>query len=376
MRTWLPILAACLVVSVGSAAVRGQDVVTVTVTGEGVSAEAAKRDALRRALEQGGQTEIASHSQVENFELIRDTIYARSAGIVTDYRVVQEGAGAGGIYYCKIEAKVSKSAIATAWGDVQNVLDQIGRPKIMVWINETIDGRLDDSSILESKIEERLIKSGFDVYAREQIEAIAKREAADAAAEDDIAKMQAIAKDFACQVFIRGYANANAAGVEDLYGVKAAMYNCDAMVKTYHTDTGRLLASESIPTTRRGAQGRFTHSPQAAKAALAAAGADIIEKTYNTVMEQWATQISAGGEIELEVSNLSAAAALKLKAKLAEIPGIENVNMELSKGRASFRMVAKMSAEDLATILVGDQWAAVLEVEDLKLHRIQARGVE
>jgi hypothetical protein len=219
-----------------------EDLVKVTVTGEGISADAARNDALRRALEQGGQTEITSHSQVENFELIRDTIYSRAAGIVKDYKILEEGDGAGGIKYCKIEAMVSKSAVATAWGDVQNVLDQIGRPKVMVWIDETIDGAIQTSSILESKIEEKLVKSGFDVYAREQIDAITQRESADAAAEDDVAKMQALAKDFDCQIFIRGHGNANTAGVEDLYGVKAAMYNCDVQAKTYYTDTARLLA--------------------------------------------------------------------------------------------------------------------------------------
>jgi hypothetical protein len=30
-------------------------------------------------------------------------------------------------------AKVSKNAVATSWGEVQNVLDQVGRPGIAVW---------------------------------------------------------------------------------------------------------------------------------------------------------------------------------------------------------------------------------------------------
>jgi hypothetical protein len=375
VRVLLAVFSA-MAVAIPAVTFADDDIVRITVTGEGISQEMARKDALRKALEEGGKVEITSHSNVENFELIRDTIYSRSAGIVKDYKVLQEGAGAGGIYFCKIEADVSKSAVATAWGDVQNVLDQIGRPKIMVWIDETIDNALDTSSILESKIEERLIKSGFDVYARSQIEAIAEKEAADAAADDDIIKPQAIAKRFDCQIFIRGNANANGAGVEDLYGVPAAFYNCDAMVKTFHTDTARLLASESIPTTRRGARGQFSHSPQAAKAALAAAGEEIIEKTYVTVMEQWATQISAGGEIRLEISNIKAGPALKLKKMLAEIEGVEKVNgPDLSKGEANFRIVAKMSAEDLAQILVDGDWASIIEVEDIKLNRIQAKGL-
>jgi hypothetical protein len=351
-----------------------EDLVKVTVTGEGISADAARNDALRRALEQGGQTEITSHSQVENFELIRDTIYSRAAGIVKDYKILEEGDGAGGIKYCKIEAMVSKSAVATAWGDVQNVLDQIGRPKVMVWIDETIDGAIQTSSILESKIEEKLVKSGFDVYAREQIDAITQRESADAAAEDDVAKMQALAKDFDCQIFIRGHGNANTAGVEDLYGVKAAMYNCDVQAKTYYTDTARLLASESEPNIRRGARGQMEFSPQAAKTALSAAGEKIVDKTYQTVMESWATQISAGGEIRLEVSGLKVPDAIKLKKKLADIDGVEKVHYQMTKGIANYRIVAKMTAETFTEYLVEPEWEELIEITDVKLNRIQAKA--
>ena len=352
-----------------------EDIVKVTVTGKGISADAARNDALRRALEQGGKTEITSQSQVENFELIRDTIYTRAAGIIKDYKVLEECDGAGGIKYCRIEAKVSKSAVATAWGEVQNVLDQIGRPKVMVWIDETIDGAIQTSSILESKIEEKLVKSGFDVYAREQIDAITQRESADAAAEDDVAKMQALAKDFDCQVFIRGHGNANAAGVEDLYGVKAAMYNCDVQAKTYYTDTARLLASESEPNIRRGARGQMVHSPQAGKSALSASGQTIIDKTYVTVMESWATQISAGGEIRLEISELKVPQAIKIKKLLAAMEGVEKVHYRMTKGIANYRIVAKMTAETFTEYLVEPEWEALIEITDVKLNRIQAQAV-
>ena len=349
------------------------DVVEVTVTGEGISKESAKNDALRKALEEGGKAEIFSHSQVENFELIKDTIISRAEGIVTDYKVLQEAEGVGGTYVCKIQAKVSKSAIASTWGAVQNVLDQIGRPGVMVLITEKIDGVTDNSSILESKIEERLIKAGFDVYAGEQVRAIAAKEAQDAAAEDNIAKMQAIAKDFGTQIFITGAANANAAGVRDLYGEPTAMYNGDCMVKMYYTDTGRLLASESLPSWRGGARGIHTLSPQAGKMALASAGEAVIEKVYATVMGQWATQISAGGEIRIEVEGVKVAEAIAIKKKLGQIDGNEKVHYKFTKGIATYRIVGKMTAESLTEKLVEGEWEQLIEIVDVKLNRIQAK---
>src|SRR5262249_13262599 len=162
------------------------------------------------------------------------------------YKVIEKSEGAGGFYYVKILAKVNKSAIATTWGEVQNVLDQVGRPGIAINILERIDGVVQDSSILESQLENRLLKAGFNVYARQQLEELAKKEGDSAAMENNTQKMQALAKDFGTQIFISGTAQADAAGVHEVAGQNMAMYNGDAMIKMYHTDTAQMLASESL----------------------------------------------------------------------------------------------------------------------------------
>ena len=347
----------------------------VTVTGEGLTKEAARHDALRKALEQGGKIEITSRSRVENFELIRDTIYARADGIVTDYEILEEGTSADGTRSCTIRARVSQSAIASTWGEVQNVLEQVGRPGVAVYIRERIDGELQDSSILESQIEHRLLDAGFRVFAGDQLRAIAERQSADAASEGDVAKVQALAKDFSAQIFITGTAQANAAGVRILAGQPTAMYNCDAAIKMYNTDTAELLASESLPHTRGGARGQRELSPQAGKRALELAGQALVERCYQSVMKRWATRISAGGEIVLEISGLSLVEAIKLKKKLLAIDPdkIRGVNLSFSKGIATLRIQAKMTAEELVETLTGGDWASLIEVVDLKTNRIQAR---
>ncbi len=366
---------ACLGLVVVATAARADEFVVVTVQGEGISEEAAKNDALRKALEQGGKQEISSRSESENFVLVRDTIYARADGIVSDYKVLQQGEGIGGVYFCKIEAKVNKSAIASSWGEVQNVLDQLGRPGVAVSIVEKIDGVVDNSSILESKIEERLIESGFDVYNSAHLQAKLGKESADAAAESDVAKMMAIAKDFSTQIFISGAANANQAGITQAAGTQLAMYNGDCVVKMYYTDTGKLIASKSLPNWRGGARGHFSFSPQAGKKALENAGRDVVEEVYRTCMRQWATRISAGDMIELEVSGLKVSAAIKVKKALQEIEGVSNVNYKMTKGVATYRIKAKMTAETMVEHLVEEKWEAIFEVVDVKMNRIQAKAI-
>lgn len=345
------------------------------ITGEGLSEDAALRDALRRALQQGGSTEISSHSNVQNFELIRDTIYARSEGIVSDYKIVEKGEGAGGTIFVKIVAKVNKSAIATTWGEVQNVLDQIGRPGVAIDILERIDGQIQDSSILESQLENRLLKAGFTVYSRQQIETLARKEGDDAGATGNVQKMQAIAKDFGTQIFISGTAQANAAGVNNVAGQDLAMYNGDAMIKMYHTDTAQLLASESLANWRGGARGYRENSPQAGKKALENAAQELVDRLYANVMLHWSTQISAGGDLVLEVEGMTVVDAIKFKKKLEAIDPdrILNVNYEMTKGIAKFRVKAKMTGESFVEILVSGEFAEMIDVVDLKSNRIQAK---
>lgn len=357
----------------------------VTVTAEGYDKDDALKQALRKALEQGAGTQIAAFSQVENYTLIRDTIYSRASGIVSDYRIVKGPSEVpGGTWEVTIEAQVRQSAVAETWGEVQNVLDQLGRPKIMVWIDERIDGQLQKSSVVESRIEELFVKAGFDLVAREAVDSIRRREAQDAAEEKNWAKQARIAKDAGAHIFIRGYANANQAGLEDLYGVPAAFYNCDVSAKIYATDTGKLIASESIPATRRGVRSRRSFSPQAARTALVSAtfprkkiGREpaLAVRLFESAMEQWSTQISAGGEIVLEVEGMTFKAFVTVRRALGELKNVRKVDGDFTKGTGVYRIQAQMTAQTLAEQLIESPFEEWVEVVDLKASRIQAKAV-
>jgi len=352
------------------------DVIVVEAEGEGRDKEQATKVALRAALEKGGKQEIFSDTKVRNYQLMHDTIISRAQGLVKDYEIIKGPTKVvgGGTVKVWIRAKVSKSVLAQSWGEVQNVLNQIGRPKIMVYIKERIDGKQEEQSILETRIEERLLKSGFDLVERSAVKAALEKEKADAAAEDNVARIQAIAKDFEAQIFITGTANANQAGLESVYGTPIAFYNCDAQIKAYYTDTAKLLASKGLPVTRGGARGKKEFSPQAGKQALGFAGTNIIEEIYAQVMEQWATAISAGGELILEVQGLKFAAANRLKKAIADLDKVEHVGMKFTKGVATYSINARLSGQELAEQLSEGEFEKLIEIVDLKMNRIQAKA--
>jgi hypothetical protein len=358
---------------------------TVTVEAEGYNRDDAIKQGLRKALEQGAGSQIASFSQTQDFVLVRDTIYSRASGIVSDFRILNEREGPGGTAIVRLEAVVRPSAVAAAWGEVQNVLDQIGRPKVMVWIDERIDGQLQEDSMVESRIEELFVKSGFDLVTRKARGAAPLPEAADIRDERGDTELQKIAREAGAHILIRGSANADRAGIESIYGVPAAFYNCDVQARIYATDTGRLLVSESIPSTRRGVRSRHEFSPQAAREALVQATFPPEEsagrrpalaiKLYESVMEQWSTQISFGGDIELEVRPLDFRSYLKLKQALAEIENVRSVEGDFTGSSAQFRIKATVAAQTLAELLTRKPFSDWLEVTDLKLNRIRAKSI-
>lgn len=359
---------------------------TVTVTAEGYNRDDALKRAMRSALERGAGVQLASFSDVADFQLIRDTIYSRAFGVISNYDVVEEKEGAGGTVVITIRATVRPDAVAQTWGEVQNLLTQLGRPRIMVWIDEYIDDQLQKDSIVAARIEQMFVNAGFDLIAKDRINAA--REKLGSRERDDINKAVELAEKAGAHILVRGAAHANRAGIESIYGIPAAYYNCDVAARIFYVDTGKLLASESLPQTRAGVRSRKEYSPQAARAALVKATyrdpqddnprlkTPVANRIYESVMIQWSTAITAGGDIDLEVPGLPFSNYIKLKAALEDLTGVKEVNGEFTSGNGKFRIRADLTTETLAIQLTQPPFAEWLEVRDLKLNKITARAKE
>ncbi|MCH7592876.1 MAG: hypothetical protein IH989_08870 [Planctomycetes bacterium] len=349
----------------------------VTVTGQGLTEESACRDAMRKAIERGAGNEISSRSHVENAVLIRDVIFARADGIITEHVVLETGSAADGTKFCKIRAIVSPGAIASTWAEVQNLLAQLGRPGLMVYIRERIDGVDQDSSIAEAEIERRFLEAGFTVHARRQVDALARREIDQALENGNVNRVQELAKRFATEIFITGTSDASSAGTRVLAGQDVAMYNADSVIKMFYTDTGELLASQPLTNCRGGTRTLRGDSRQGGKKALENCAKELADACYDIVMRSWATRISAGQTLKLEVEGISFADAVKLEKKLEAIDPdkIRSVDRWFSSGVARYTITATMTASDLAEYFVRGDWPALIEITDQQTNRIRAKWV-
>jgi hypothetical protein len=359
-------------------AVSQEDVTTVRVRGLGADHEAALKDALRKAIERGGHLEVYSQSQSENYTLVRDTILAQATGLIKDYKILGEGEDPIGGYFVEIAAKIDRRIIDATWGQVKILLGQMGKPKILVNVEEKINdlalkGReeqVESASLLENKIEQLLVEKGFELVDKNQIESLKRDKLQQATICQDTAAIKQLAAELGAQMFIVGYARASGPQISDAYGVRLFMWETDVTLKAIWSETGQILFSRSEVGTRGGSR---APGPPGAKDAIAKAGDKLAFECLQSILEKWSHTAVGGGKVILEVKGLDFKHMLMIQDGLQQIDGVKEVSRQWHKPVAKFEIVTIHSAEKFAEILIQLRFPGfVLEVEDQKFNTISA----
>jgi hypothetical protein len=363
----------CLVVS-ADAQVRKIDanLVEVTVTGAGLSEAEAISDAKRRAIEKGAGAYIYSQSKTDNFVLVKDTILARSAGYVQKFTIIGKPKKTeDGAVELQARVIVSVKGIVDTWGVVTNLLTEMGRPKVMVVINERTDNWSQEESTLQTGVENLLLKSGFLLVNSKQIKAIERKnmQAAIAANKPDV--IQAIAKQYGAQLFITGTAEAASGGVWNYAGVRFFKYGATCNVKCYRSDTAQLLSSRKDTAQ----QSDRTSGKIAAFRALSICSRKVAPKIRADILQFWMDVFEGRGEVQLVVEKIKASAYFKLKKTLKGIKGVKQVNGKFASNVATISIQCDTNAEKLAETLAG-QFEDIIEITDISQNVIKATFVK
>ena len=365
------IIAACVAAFVAAAgaqpAPKAKAVVTVTVTGAGMTNAQAVKDALRKAVEKGAGTYIYSQSKVRDFVLVRDTILARAAGFVQSYKVLSAKRMEDDTWEVKVRAVVSVKGIIDAWGVTKALLKQVGRPRIVVYVREKIGRRLQEDSTVQARIENLLLKSGFILVDKKQIEAIMKKEKLIANLEDKPEQFIALVKKTRAQIVITGMANCAAGRVKTVGGVTLYPYEAEANIRTFRVDTGQMISKIPGRPTRDVA--RVWRS--AAKKALDRQARLIAPMVRQNILQFWQDAVGGLGEVELNVENMTFKQYRAIKKALAAIKGVKDVTGKYNKALTRIEMQAEHGAEDLAEKIAD----AVdgLEITDVSQNTIKAK---
>ena len=103
-----------------------------TGEGYGVSEVAAIADAKRNILEQEIGTMVSNMSLMDKGELIKDVVVTKANGYVKNVRVIESKQKKKGLHFVKISADIAKSAVELNIKKIQNSLERLGYPRMMI----------------------------------------------------------------------------------------------------------------------------------------------------------------------------------------------------------------------------------------------------
>ncbi|MDE3117745.1 MAG: flagellar assembly protein T N-terminal domain-containing protein, partial [Nitrospirota bacterium] len=149
---------------------------------QGIARDNAIRDAQRKAVEQAVGTMIASETLVENFQVLRDSIYSKSQGYIQKYDIVKEGAQKD-LYNVTISATVAVGPLKNDLGALGLLMARVGKPRTLFMIAEqnvgqeiyafwwswwgkggqSFTGQTVDMAVSETILKEEFLNKGFNV---------------------------------------------------------------------------------------------------------------------------------------------------------------------------------------------------------------------
>lgn len=283
--------------------------------------DAAIRDALRAAVEQAVGVALASTSAVKDFQLLYDLIRTQATGYVRSYDIISERKE-NNEYYVKIRATVNSEKLQSdllAKGLLYTLKE---KPLIMVVISEKIDSVEQTSFNVGSKLESVLLQEGMELVDRSQIEQIKARDIE--LNYQDPERAAALGKRYGADIVIIGEANADYADTQELLGSTIDFYQTNVDVKVVRTDTGTILAVESV-TVRKGTRGKVP----AARFSLNEAGKELAKKLVPKIWERWRKEVYNQTDYQLIVNVKDHNRLSAFETSLKNLRGVEGVYRRL-----------------------------------------------
>lgn len=333
--------------------VNAADRVMVRATGQAQAElpnarEAAIEAALRQAVEVGGGVNIASITEVRDFRIVEDVIYAKTAGLVEKYDVIAENPDQDGFYTVRVEAIISRGDINTKLEAWKSLIKRKGRPRVMVV------GSVDRQPFqrrLTAHVQDILEQKSFTVIDLDMLEEN-KRLAAERAAKGDLDPIKAAlitrqaGADYLVVVQIEGTRYTG----QSFHGVTLYPVDATAIIKVIAADTSRVIASKSVSDSRNGdtterAMGEVTTSVTS----LA------MEEALKRIAVNWLEELDQRGGVQVTVvANAFSFDRLESLTKgLRALGDVKDIIIDNTdhQGQSTFRVVSNSLTFNIASVL-------------------------
>ena len=333
---------------------------TIDAAGEGVTEEAAKKDALRNALERGAGVIIRNESLTVDWQLARDVVLAETRGSIEKFDVLSMQRDRG-VFKAKVRAVVSTKMISK---DLSILHYLSNHQRIACAVVDFAGGRPAETTLAQSSFEKALLAKKFNVVDRSQVEAIKARDRLNSFSDPALA--QKLGKRWGCDILITGKGYTEFAKVEMVYGVQQTFYAATIEAKAVLVSSGAVVASDNV-TIRRG--GRSAASAQ--KLALSDAGDEIARSLIKKIVLHLRKSSVDEAAIELLVKGVDFKQLVALEDALKKIKGMQKVvQRSFHDGAATLECRFKGDARTLA-IHLGRLQSPKLKIVSVEGNRVE-----
>ncbi len=137
---------------------------------EVLAREKALDEAKRTAIEKAVGVSIQSSTVVENFQVVKDQIFSRTSGYLSNLKILEEKKTKLGTYEIKIEAEVEIAALVEDLDRFQKILQWQKNPRIRIRIESGINkNHLSAAKKTANLLTEKLKQNGFRVFRSENV---------------------------------------------------------------------------------------------------------------------------------------------------------------------------------------------------------------
>ncbi|WP_457572536.1 CsgG/HfaB family protein [Desulfovulcanus sp.] len=328
---------------------------SVVVNGmSAISFNDAIRQALRAAVEQSAGVFISSQTEIENFVVNKDKILSRSEGYIKNYKLLKQEKRDGS-YYVKIKVLVSLEKIKNDLVALKILLEALQRPKLMVLGQDIyLNCNFKNTSLAETEISALLIKKGYEVVDKKQIDEAHKLDQARLILNGNDLAAKMLGLEFGAQYVVIVQANIHDAG--PIYaGTKMHSVQVSLKAKIINTQTGDMLGS----VVKNSAASHISVLTAASEAIKNAAQKTVKDYLSPLIMASFQDFLQHGAPLKVYVHNIqSYSLSHNLISFMETLPDITSVKKDAWNKKAGLLILDVRFAGDnekLATLLDGQR---------------------
>ena len=336
-----------------------------------VSREDAIRQAQRAAVEQALGVFVHSLTEVEDYEVKKETIFSRSEGYITRFRVIKQ-MRADGQYIVGIRAEVSLSKIKNDLVAMKILLDGMDRPAVMVLMEEHYPGVIEaDLDFAEAEMVRLLKEKGFDLVDQRQIERIRSVNAAKAALANHPDAAQQLGLQMGAQYVIVGKSAVQDIG-EVYAGAGIRSLQATLQARIIQTRSGVILGS-TVKSAAAAHASPLTGASMAVKKVVQQACEEYL---VDAVTESFQDFLNNGLPVQVYVNGVTtfqdSTAVTDLLAELDQSADVKREAWSRTGGLLVLRILFKGTSESLARIIDGKSASGRrMEVVDVEPDRLE-----